>query len=85
MFRVASRPYLKSNSNLKAILEYEVPSETNIFLSQINCIFQPNLYVDIVILLIINLKHFTNIKVKCNYLINLDQSKALKHWLHTGG
>ena len=45
--RVAARPYLKSNSNLREIFEYEVLSETNIFSDQPSYIFQPNLYIDI--------------------------------------
>ena len=45
--RVACRPYLKNNSNLTSIIEYEVPSETNIYLDNIDDFFTPNLYIDI--------------------------------------
>ena len=45
--KVALRPYLRSNSNLFNIFEYEVPSETNIFTDDLNDNFTPNLYVDI--------------------------------------
>ena len=45
--KVALRPYLRNNSNLFNIIEYEVPSETNIFTDDLNDNFAPNLYVDI--------------------------------------
>jgi len=45
--RVAARPYLKCNTNLHAIYEYEVPSETNIFFDHTSSIFRPNLYIEI--------------------------------------
>ena len=45
--RVASRPYLESNKNIKLILEYETLSETNIYQLDIQDIFAPNFYVDI--------------------------------------
>ena len=45
--RVASRPYLKNNVNLFSLIEYEVPSETNIFFDNINEIYMPNLFIDI--------------------------------------
>ena len=45
--RVACRPYLENNSNLISIIEYEVPSETNIYLDHIDDVFTPNLYIDI--------------------------------------
>ena len=45
--RVACRPYLKNNSYLTSIIEYEVPSETNIYHDHIDDLFTPNLYIDI--------------------------------------
>ena len=45
--KVALRPYLKNNSNLFNIIEYEVPSETGIFMDDSNDNFAPNLYFDI--------------------------------------
>ena len=45
--RVASRPYLESNSCIHSILEYEILSETNIYQIDVNDTFTPNFYVDI--------------------------------------
>ncbi len=45
--RVATRPYLKSNSMINLILEYETLTETDIFQLDTQDIFKPNFYVDI--------------------------------------
>ena len=45
--KVACRPYLSNNFQIKGLYEYEVPSETNIYFDQISDYFLPNLYVDI--------------------------------------
>ena len=45
--RVASRPYLDSNNDIRLILEYEILSETNIYQLDVQDIFMPNFYVDI--------------------------------------
>ena len=45
--RVASRPYLECNKDIKLILEYEILSETNIYQLDMQEIFTPNFYVDI--------------------------------------
>ena len=42
--KVASRPYLRNNFELMGLIEYEVPSETNIYFDKYNDIFAPNLY-----------------------------------------
>jgi len=60
--KVASRPYLKNNSQLKGLIEYEVPSETNIYFDNANDIFRPNLYVDISSELEYKLKAFSEYK-----------------------
>lgn len=45
--KVASRPYLNMNKNLNGLIEYEVPSETNIYSDQISELFSPNLFINI--------------------------------------
>lgn len=60
--KVASRPYLKNNSQLQGLIEYEVPSETNIYFDNSNDVFRPNLFVDISHQLDYKLKAFSEYK-----------------------
>tara|TARA_B100000963_G_C22633635_1_gene676329 strand:- start:4129 stop:4827 length:699 start_codon:yes stop_codon:yes gene_type:complete len=60
--KVAARPYLKNNQNLKSIIEYEVPSETNIYSENPYDIFTPNLYIDISNFIEYKLKAFAEYK-----------------------
>ena len=45
--KVAARPYLRKRLELQGLIEYEVPSETNIYFDNSNDIFLPNLFLDI--------------------------------------
>ena len=54
----------ENNSNLFNIIEYEVPSETGIFIDNSNDNFSPNLYFDISELNKNKLKAFSNIRVR---------------------
>ena len=45
--KVASRPYLEMNKDLYGLIEYEVPSETNIYMKGNAEAFCPNLFLEI--------------------------------------
>ena len=60
--RVASRPYLGNNSKLFSLIEYEVPSETNIYFDNINDIFMPNLFIDVTYFINSKLNGFSEFK-----------------------
>ena len=45
--KVAARPYLKINKNLDKLIEYEVPSETNMYVDQVSEVFNPNFFINI--------------------------------------
>lgn len=73
--KVALRPYLRNNSNLFNIIEYEVPSETNIFTDDLNDNFAPNLYVDISEQINNKLKAFSEYK---SQIQELNQPRSIK-------
>lgn len=73
--KVALRPYLKNNTNLFNIIEYEVPSETNIFIDDSNDNFAPNLYVDISEQINNKLKAFSEYK---SQIQELNQPRSIK-------
>ena len=60
--KVACRPYLQNNKNLSELIEYEVPSETNIYYDKSNQNFSPNLYLDIENAIDFKLKAFSEYK-----------------------